>query len=917
MTCTDMYHGALPYSMQICNDETQLSTIYEWSVNPLTRTPLIDPNELQLIVEQLSNTDSIVAHHTKIDLKALDTACSVIRPDLLQSYEWDWINIHDSLIMAHCWKNLWSHGLKHLREVLFFVDGYNQQLLLDATNKARRICRTKKFNEFIMDSINDGLEEYGNNDYYDDNPNCTHVTQLSKSQLLQIAQDNKEQVNSPWRIAGPQDPHWPGIKRSPSLPKKKNQLSEDNEAEDKGWAFYDMWLPKCIAEYAPIFLPEEEQENVSRKSSTRFSERQDTDTNRLNRQTNRSSNRDNESNSKETGSTRTTNRNLQTETKRFQNSSKSYRWSNSELQPTNKHTGINTRTNTTKIETLRNHSWFRLSHTYGIEDVETTLPLFTFLKQQLQDEDLWEQYLDRQKLLQITYEMQQYGVTLLPDKLETEITRYKEISHESREQARKIATTVIQRETRRNEETTELRGGTTNNKGTTGTTRKVSRRKTTRDIIKTSGSNNKSSRSPKAINRTKSRRSNNSNGKTRSGSSRSKVRTSNKDSSTPIIISTQTEQSFNIDSGLQIRNLLYDRFKLPITKRTDKSKTFPNGQASVNVDTLEALANPMCGNTSNEAREFINHLLLSKKHTKATNSLTSYKNWGTNERTIHARANKYITEITNSFSKIHSSINICGTRFTRQSTNDPNLQNVGTGDTTDGGEKDFLLRSVFGPRRDLEWLSIDFQSIEAIIWAYAVKNKEIMSDVRNDITPFKVMMEAVWGYFDKDDKHYKPVKNGFYSIIYGAKKSHSDNIFGKEGAVNSIIKRIPQVRSFTNQLHREIIKRGYITTIGGYRLYIPRNEPHKAVSGFIQGHAGWVIGQAMILCQEYLRQIKSVCMILQVHDEIIFEGPVGFHKTIGKELARLMSKAGEQYNIPTPVNMTLIKDNWAEGEEIT
>jgi len=191
-----------------------------------------------------------------------------------------------------------------------------------------------------------------------------------------------------------------------------------------------------------------------------------------------------------------------------------------------------------------------------------------------------------------------------------------------------------------------------------------------------------------------------------------------------------------------------------------------------------------------------------------------------------------------------------------------------------------------------------------------------MSDVRNGITPFKVMMEAVWGYFDKDDKHYKPIKNGFYSIIYGAKKSHSDATFGKEDAVNSIIKRIPQVRSFTNKLHREIIKRGYITTIGGYRLYIPRNEPHKAVSGFIQGHAGWVIGQAMILCQEYLKQIKDVCMILQVHDELIFEGPVGFHKTIGKELARLMSKAGEQYNIPTPINMTLITNNWAEGEEI-
>jgi len=579
----------------------------------------------------------------------------------------------------------------------------------------------------------------------------------------------------------------------------------------------------------------------------------------------------------------------------------------------------NRSTSNTTSNTYSPHSWFTLSHTYGIEDVETTLPLFTFLKQQLQDEDLWEQYLDRQKLLQITYEMEQHGVSLLSDKLESEITRYKEISNESRKQAREIATTIIRREANRNGTREEQRSGTTNNKGTATNSR------TTTRINQTPRTSKKSiSRSSEAISRTKSRRNSSTDERIESGSKRSKERTSSETG----IVTAQAEQDFNIDSGPQIRSLLYDTLKLPVTKRTDKSKTHPKGQASVDAETLEGLASPMCGNTTDEAREFINHLLLSKKHTKAEDSLTSYKNWSTDERPTsrnndksNTESNRYhlsTTRTIRSSTTLHSSINICGTRFTRQSTNDPNLQNVGTGDTTDDGTKDFLLRSVFGPeqRRNLEWLSIDFQSIEAIIWAYAVKNKEIMSDVRNGITPFKVMMEAVWGYFDKDDKHYKPIKNGFYSIIYGAKKSHSDATFGKEDAVNSIIKRIPQVRSFTNKLHREIIKRGYITTIGGYRLYIPRNEPHKAVSGFIQGHAGWVIGQAMILCQEYLKQIKDVCMILQVHDELIFEGPVGFHKTIGKELARLMSKAGEQYNIPTPINMTLITNNWAEGEEI-
>ena len=72
----------------------------------------------------------------------------------------------------------------------------------------------------------------------------------------------------------------------------------------------------------------------------------------------------------------------------------------------------------------------------------------------------------------------------------------------------------------------------------------------------------------------------------------------------------------------------------------------------------------------------------------------------------------------------------------------------------------------------------------------------------------------------------------------------------------------------------------------------------------------------MIKCFNFLLSFPEVRMILQVHDELILEGPRGFVNQIGKQLANLMQEAGEQYGIPTPVNMTLITDNWAEGKEI-
>lgn len=751
MTCTDFYHGALPYSMQFCDGETKQSTIYEWNVNPLNRQVLIDPNELEIAAEHLTK-DDIVGHHVKIDLRAFDTACLAVRPDLHNAYEWDWPNIHDSLVMSHCWKNLWMHGLKHLRNILFFVDDSKQKRLLNAVNKARRICRSQSFYNYTIEKIKKG-EDYGSENYrkslsrnrylnnalYDNHYNNA-VYDLNK--FLQNAIKNKKLRNSPWRIAGPQDRHWPGIKDSPKVSKKG--LIEENEPE--GWAVYDMWLPKAIATFAPKFLPEDSDD------------------------------------------------------------------------------------------------WYTLSKDYGIEDVETTLPLFDYLKEELQKDDLWDKYLERQELIPITYNMETSGVSLLPEKLESEIKRYQHISISEQDKATSIAYNILA-----NSETEKIL-----------------------PLPKKQGKK-------KAIVPTKS--------KTRR---------------------LAQQEEFNISSDHQIRSLLFDTLKVPVITRTAPTNSFPKGQPSVNADVLSTFADPNYGDIPDEAREFCKSLLTGKKYGKALDALISYKQWASNHI-------------------IHSSINICGTRFTRQSTNDPNLQNVGTGSETIDNIKDFMLRLVFGPRPGLEWLSIDFQSIEALIWAFSVKNMEIMACVDRGISPFKPLMEAVWGFFDKDDPRYKPIKNGFYSILYGAKKSHSDATFGKVGAVDAIIKRIPEVRSFTQKLHKEVLRKGYIETIAGYRLYIPKDEPHKAVSGFVQGHAGWVIGQAMKMCIQKLREYyhcntdrlyqstSYVKPILQIHDELIFEGPIGFHRTLGKMLAETMSSAGTQYDIPTPVNMTLITDNWAEG----
>ena len=371
---------------------------------------------------------------------------------------------------------------------------------------------------------------------------------------------------------------------------------------------------------------------------------------------------------------------------------------------------------------------------------------------------------------------------------------------------------------------------------------------------------------------------------------------------------------FNPASGKQLISLLFDNWKLPILEMTEPSKTHPNGQPRTSAEVIEKLAAFIeeSGNSTphikpriREIQEFLDAYVWRKRNEKASDRLDSLLRWSVNHGPGNGR-------------RIHSNANITGTRFTRQSFSNPSLQNESTGKDVEDDEGDkyteFLTRVVYGPRSGKQWLSIDFQSIEFFIWGFSCGNEEIKRVYEAGLSPFKPVMEAVWGFFDKEDKRYKKTKNGIYSVLYGARESHSDKTFGRDGAVKSVIDRLPEVKTFTKRLHRQITNKGYITTIGGYRLYVESDEPHKAVSAYVQGHAGWVIGEAMQKCFNYLQDFPEVQIILQIHDELIFEGPEGFHEQHAEPLGNLMREAGEQYGIPTPINKKLILNNW--GEEI-
>lgn len=366
-----------------------------------------------------------------------------------------------------------------------------------------------------------------------------------------------------------------------------------------------------------------------------------------------------------------------------------------------------------------------------------------------------------------------------------------------------------------------------------------------------------------------------------------------------INIQSDKPTEINIRSDKQLQKALFQNRGLPILVKTE------TGQPSVAAPALKAL---WLMSEDEETSRLLQSILLSRNNEKAAGYLSSYRKWATK-------------------ATIHPSINITGTKFTRQSLSSPNLQNIGTGKELADGQIDYNLREDFGPLPGNKWLSYDYSNIELRIWGYECGNKEFIWCFEND-TPVHYLiacelhpeLKNMPPEIYKEDKRYKRTKNGNFAIIYGSSPNKADITYGVPGAYERLSKRFPEVRQFTEKLFGQVKSRGYIETLTGYRLHIPYNDPHKAVSGKVQGTAGAIIGRAMIDCHEALesRPELKTKMILQIHDELVFKAQVSnpYDQEIKELIRHNMEKQGERIGIPLPVGGKEHLVNWSDGTAI-
>lgn len=336
--------------------------------------------------------------------------------------------------------------------------------------------------------------------------------------------------------------------------------------------------------------------------------------------------------------------------------------------------------------------------------------------------------------------------------------------------------------------------------------------------------------------------------------------------------------SFNPNSPQQVRSHLFEKLRYKPVKTTNK------GASSTDKETLTRLLDkhPHCS--------FLTKLLQYRSAETAAEYVSAYADLAVKTSTSW---------------RLHPSFRANGTVATRFSSQNPNGQNIST-------RAEYPLRCCFGPSKGI-WLDYDYSNLELRLFAYAAGERRLIEAFEQDVSVHLVIAEelygprAKWKGLNKDDwkksPEYKKVKNGNFSLIYGAGRAKADATYGFTGASELVRKKFDRLGAFMSACTRYIQRHGFIHTLFGRRLNLDnRDKPYKAISLVIQGTAGEVLKHAMLRLygNDVLRGRYHVNMIANIHDELLFEAPA-FHPSIPKLIQADMEKPGETIGIPVPV----------------
>ncbi|MGA2586763.1 MAG: DNA polymerase I [Candidatus Aminicenantales bacterium] len=350
---------------------------------------------------------------------------------------------------------------------------------------------------------------------------------------------------------------------------------------------------------------------------------------------------------------------------------------------------------------------------------------------------------------------------------------------------------------------------------------------------------------------------------------------------------------FNIQSPQQLAQILFQKLQIPASKKTKATKGF-----STSMDVLEELAPlyPL-------ARDVLEFRQLAKFKSTYADALAELIDPDTG--------------------RIHTSYNQTVVSTGRLSSSDPNLQNIPA-----RGEWGKRFRKAFVPEKGHFFLGADYSQIELRVLAHMSEDPTLIEAFANDHDIHEETAERVFGpsssLFKEERRRKAKIIN--FSVIYGTSAfSLAKQIQTSNGEAQEFIDRyyakFPKVKEFLDRMVEEAKTRGYSETLFGRKRQIPElRQPDKiaqqagrriALNMPIQGTAADIMKKAMIdIRREAGRQKLGARMVLQVHDELVFEVP-GNERTKVERLVRDRMESVCPFKVPLKVSLGW-GPTWAE-----
>lgn len=524
------------------------------------------------------------------------------------------------------------------------------------------------------------------------------------------------------------------------------------------------------------------------------------------------------------------------------------------------------------LEYKEDHPWWTVLQNYGNVDSEVLIPLYEAMVDEIKRRDLWEIYLEVLKVLPVALDMETYGISLSGERLAERKKEFKKDSATAEAICLNIA------------------------KDDYGF-----------DLVLPKGGTNNS-----------------------------------------------------------LRTFIFDCMKLePIVSKKKNKKTDAPSLDKAAIDYYHSMLDKRSHKFT-----FIDCLKTKRKRDTSISYMESYEKfwlpmgvWHLNPKT------KKREQCWNLWFRLHPSLNPTGTDTLRWSCSNPNEQNISK-------QEDGNIRYCFGPAPGREWWSLDAANIELRIPAYEALEEVMIALFErpkdppyygsNHMLNFSVVYPKLWAQVLKEvgpeeiaatlKSRYKSTwqqwcKNGGFACQYGAMQPTADAAFHStkyarefgEGRDYSCFKRLKSKFAKLEAHNQWCIdhanKHGYVETIPdktvnprhGYPLLCTRSKwgailPTVPLNYRTQGTAMWWMGKAMVRCHDYLQRLnetvpeeKEYHLIMQVHDELVFDFPQGKGKEpwrtnlpIINELKDLMMMGGDDIGVPVPVNVSYHADNWAE-----